>query len=95
MILNKIQLNTKGVLQYYDKSNNMKTKEIIIKILPVLLFFSGMLIGNKNIVSNELYNSLGWFLEISALLIMIFIQKSEISKLKERIKELESEVNSE
>jgi hypothetical protein len=73
----------------------MKTKEIIIKILPVLLFFSGMLIGNKNIVSNELYNSLGWFLEISALLIMIFIQKSEISKLKERIKELESEVNSE
>ena len=73
----------------------MKAKDIIVKVLPVLLFFAGMIIGNKNIVRNELYNGLGWFLEISALLIMIFTQKLEISKLKERIKELESEVNSE
>ena len=73
----------------------MKAKGIIVKVLPVLLFFAGMIIGNKNIVRNELYNGLGWFLEISALLIMIFTQKLEISKLKERIKELESEVNSE
>lgn len=73
----------------------MKAKDIIVKVLPVLLFFAGMIIGNKNIVRNELYNGLGWFLEISALLIMIFTQKLEISKLKERIKELKSEVNSE
>jgi len=73
----------------------MKTKDIIVKVLPVLLFFAGMIIGNKNIVRNELFNGLGWFLEFSALLIMIFTQKHEISKLKERIKELESEVNSE
>jgi hypothetical protein len=73
----------------------MKAKDIIVKVLPILLFFAGMIIGNKNIVCNELYNGLGWFLEFSALLIMIFTQKLEISKLKERIKELESEVNSE
>ncbi len=48
-----------------------------------------MIISNKNIVPNEMYNMWGNFIELAALLIMIFAQRSEIAKLKERIKELE------
>lgn len=68
----------------------MKIKEIIIKILPVLLFFSGMIIKDKSIIHDEVYNSWGSNLEVTALLIMIFIQIFEISKLKQRISELEN-----
>lgn len=67
----------------------MKNKEIILKIIIFLIFIAGMIISNKNIVPNEMYNMWGNFIELAALLIMIFAQRSEIAKLKERIKELE------
>jgi hypothetical protein len=67
----------------------MKNKEIILKIIIFLIFLTGMIISDNNIVPNALYNKWGNYLELAALLIMIFAQRSEIAKLKERIKELE------
>jgi len=67
----------------------MKTKEIFIKVLPFLLFFAGIIIGNKNIVHNEMYNFYGDAIKILALFILIFTQRIEISNLKKRIQELE------
>ncbi len=48
-----------------------------------------MLISNKSIVANEIYNKWGNYIELAALLIMIFVQRSEITKLKERLKQFE------
>lgn len=67
----------------------MRNKEMILKIIIFLIFIAGMIISNKNIVADEMYNMWGNYIELTALLIMIFAQRSEIAKLKERIKELE------
>lgn len=48
-----------------------------------------MIISNKNIVANEIYNEWGNYIELVALLIMIFVQRSEITKLKERLEQFE------
>lgn len=67
----------------------MKNKESILNSIIFLIFIAGMIISNKNIVANEIYNIWGNYIELVALLIMIFVQRSEIAKLKERLKQFE------
>ena len=67
----------------------MKNKEIIIKLIIVIIFLAGMIISDNNIVPNELYNKWGDNIELIALLIAIFLQQTQIANLKGRIKELE------
>lgn len=67
----------------------MKTKEFIFPLILVLLFFTGIIIGDKNIIRNEVYNSWGDIIKILAIFILILKQTIEIVILKERIKKLE------
>jgi len=67
----------------------MKTRKNILTVFAFLLFITGMLISNKSIIANEMYNTWGSFLELAALIIIIIYQKNEISELKKQIKELE------
>ena len=67
----------------------MKNKESILNLIIFLIFIAGMLISNKSIVANEIYNKWGNYIELAALLIMIFVQRSEITRLKERLKQFE------
>lgn len=70
-------------------NNIMKTKTIIFGIFTFLLFFTGIIVGDKSIVHNEIYNSFGRLIMVLALIIIITSQRIEISKLKKRIQELE------
>lgn len=67
----------------------MKNKEIIIKLIIVIIFLAGMIISDNIIVPNELYNKWGDNIELIALLIAIFLQQTQIANLKGRIKQLE------
>jgi len=67
----------------------MKTIKIILSILPFFLCIIGIILSNKAIVGED-YTEIGQLIVFAGALVMIFNQKSEISKLKQKIIDLES-----